>query len=197
MRTIIFYASKHGTTAAVAKEIAELITLDEKVEVFDIKDFNSEFIPDFKAVSRFVVGVPMYAGKPLKSMRKFCEAYTFKLESRLLYLFVCGSEISPEKQQAELEAAFSERLRKVAKSVVFLGGAFHWNKMNFMERFIIKRITGRTGDMDMIRHKAVKKFAQEISNGIYKNYNPPKRHKKPLAMYESPLKRYRNFPEGF
>jgi len=49
----------------------------------------------------------------------------------------------------------------------------------------------------MIRHKAVKKFAQEISNGIYKNYNPPKRHKKPLAMYESPLKRYRNFPEGF
>jgi tRNA splicing ligase len=69
--------------------------------------------------------------------------------------------------------------------------------MNFMERFIIKRITGRTGDMDMIRHKAVKKFAQEISNGIYKNYNPPKRHKKPLAMYESPLKRYRNFPEGF
>ena len=67
-----------------------------------------------------------------------------------------------EKQQAEVKAAFSERLRKAAKEVVFLGGAFHWGKMNFVERFIIKRITGRKGDMDMIRHKAIKKFARSM-----------------------------------
>ena len=166
MRTIIFYASKYGTTAAVAKEISEQITLDEQVEVFDIKDFNLDFIPDFKAVSRFVLGVPMYAGKPIKAMQKFCNSFSFKLESKPLYLFVCGSETSPKKQQTEIEAAFSERLRQAAKETVFLGGAFHWEKMNFMERFIIKRITGRTGDMEMIRHKAIKKFAKQISNGV-------------------------------
>jgi len=47
MRTVIFYASKYGTTASVAKEIAESITLDEQVEVLDIKNFNWDFIPDF------------------------------------------------------------------------------------------------------------------------------------------------------
>jgi menaquinone-dependent protoporphyrinogen oxidase len=166
MRTVIFYASKYGTTASVANEIAESITLDEEVEVLDIKKFNWDFIPDFKAVSRFVIGVPMYAGKPLKSMRKFCDTFSFKLETKPLFLFACGSEISPEKQQAELDAAFPERLRKAAFEAAFLGGAFHWKKMNFMERFIIKRITGRTGDMDMIRHKAIKKFAEQISSGF-------------------------------
>ncbi len=166
MKTTIFYASKYGTTAAIAKQIGDILVEQDQIEVLDIKSVNKLAVPDFKSPDRIVLGVPMYAGKPLKSMRKFCEAYTFKLEEKPLYLFVCGSEISPEKQQAEVEAAFSERLRSAAKEAAFLGGAFHWNKMNFIERFIIKHITGRTGDMDMIRHKAVKKFAQEISNGV-------------------------------
>jgi len=191
MRTVIFYASKYGTTAFVANEIAESITLDEEVEVLDIKKFNWDFIPDFKAVSRFVIGVPMYAGKPLKSMRKFCDTFSFKLEKRLVYLYVCGSEISPEKQQAELEAAFPEHLRKIAEGTAFLGGAFHWKKMNFMERFIIKRITGRTGDMDMIRHKAIKKFAEQISSGVYENYTPPKMHPKHLEQQPKPPRHIR------
>jgi len=191
MRTVIFYATKYGTTASVANEIAKLITLDEEVEVLDIKNFNWDFIPDFKAVSRFVIGVPMYAGKPLKSMRKFCDTFFFKLEKRLVYLFVCGSEISPEKQQAELEAAFPENLRKIAKGTAFLGGAFHWEKMNFVERFIIKRITGRTGDMDMIRHKAIKKFAEQISTGVYENYKPPKMRQKKFELNPKPPRNIR------
>lgn len=158
------------------------------VEVLDIKNFNTEFIPDFKAVSRFVLGVPLYAGKPLKSMRKFCDSFTFKLETKPLFLFACGSEISPEKQQAELDAAFPERLRKAAKEAAFLGGAFHWDKMNFMERFIIKRITGRTGDMDMIRHKAIKKFAQDISDEVNKSNKPPKMRQKHLELHPKPPK---------
>ena len=147
MRTTIIYASKYGTTATIAKEIADLISTHDQVQVLDINKIKEVTISDLLNPDRFVLGVPIYAGKLLE---------------KPLYLFVCGSEISPEKQQAEVKAAFSERLRKAAKEVVFLGGAFHWGKMNFVERFIIKRITGRKGDMDMIRYKAIKKFARSM-----------------------------------
>ena len=162
MRTTIIYASKYGTTATIAKEIADLISTHDQVQVLDINKIKEVTISDLLNPDRFVLGVPIYAGKPLQAMQKFCEASAGKLLEKPLYLFVCGSEISSEKQQAEGEAAFSERLRKAAKEVVFLGGAFHWGKMNFVERFIIKRITGRKGDMDMIRHKAIKKFARSM-----------------------------------
>ena len=40
--------------------------------------------------------------------------------------------------------------------------------MNFVERFIIKHKTGRKGDMENIRHRAIKRFAQRIIDDILK-----------------------------
>lgn len=162
MRTTIFYASKYGTTAMIAKEIADLISTHDQVQIVNIDNLKQDVIPDFYTPERFVLGVPIYAGKPILSMKKFCDAYTFKLEEKPLYLFVCGMELSSEKQQAEIEAAFSERLRNTAQEVVYLGGAFRWGKMNFVERLIIKRKTGKKGDMENIRHRAIKKFASKF-----------------------------------
>jgi len=168
MRTTIFYASKYGTTARIAKEIADLISIHDQVQLLNIDDPSQVIIPDLYTPERFVLGVPIYAGKPILSMKKFCEAYTFKLEEKPLYLFVCGMEPSLERQQIEIEAAFSQRLRNAAQELAYLGGAFLWERMNFVERFIIKHKTGRKGDMENIRHRAIKRFAQRIIDDILK-----------------------------
>ena len=69
MRTTIIYASKYGTTATIAKEIADLISTHDQVQVLDINKIKEVTISDLLNPDRFVLGVPIYAGKPLQAMQ--------------------------------------------------------------------------------------------------------------------------------
>jgi len=162
MKTAIFYTSKYGTTRLIAQEIGELLSTHDQVTLLDVADCKQWPVTDdgFNKAERYVLGVPVYAGKPLRNMQRFCDRYASELEKKPLFLFVCGMERLPEKQQQEMEAAFPENLRSVAHHVAFLGGALQWKKMNFVERLILAKITGKKGDQDLVSHRNIKKFAE-------------------------------------
>jgi menaquinone-dependent protoporphyrinogen oxidase len=66
-----------------------------------------------------------------------------------------------EKQQQELENAYPLWLKQQAVAKHFLGGAFLFEKMNFFERAIIKRIAKTDKSVSRIDEDEIEKFVTD------------------------------------
>jgi menaquinone-dependent protoporphyrinogen oxidase len=156
MKTAIIYTSKHGTTAKVAQMIAgrlnQVLTIDLK------KDKH----PDINFFDGIILGTSIYAGTPSKAMQRFCMENLETLKQKRLALFVCGMEPDQTKQQQELANAYPQELYGYAVSKCFAGGEFQFEKMNFFERAIIKRIAKTDKSVSQIREEDIEKFVADI-----------------------------------
>jgi len=137
MKTAVIYSSKHGTTEKIANYIAEKLTKTNEVELFSLKKITSL---DISRYDKIILGTPIYAGQPVKNMKNFCKTNESILLQKKICLFICGMEPTKEQQEKELKEAFPETLIKSAAITSFLGGEFLFEKMNFLEKFIIKKI---------------------------------------------------------
>ncbi|PWF24469.1 flavodoxin domain-containing protein [Ancrocorticia populi] len=155
MSTAIVYASKHGTTAEIARRMTTRI--GGNTTLFDLADGS----PDLSPYSTVVLGTAIYAGQPKSDMKAFCR--TVKLSGKRLGLFVCGMEQDPAKQATELANAFPKHLRKQAATEAFLAGRFLFSAMNLAERFITKRIAKTSQDVDSIDDDAITAFASSLT----------------------------------
>ncbi|MDR1746316.1 MAG: flavodoxin domain-containing protein [Tannerella sp.] len=159
MRTAIIYASKHGTTAKVAQKIAERFPTTESVAVYNLKTDKQIDIQSFDTV---VLGTAVYAGKPLPAMQNFCERQSGALLNKHLGLFVCGMEQDANKQQQETTNAFPHVLREKALAAQFLGGEFLFDRMNFLERLIIKKIAKTDQNVSAIKETDIEEFVKKF-----------------------------------
>ncbi|MDR0682362.1 MAG: flavodoxin domain-containing protein [Dysgonamonadaceae bacterium] len=160
MNTAIIYTSKHGTTAKVAQMIAERLT-DSQVSFIDLKKDKH---PDIHSFDGIILGTSMYAGASLEIMQRFCKKNFETLKQKRLALFVCGMEPDIIKQQKELAKAYPQELYEYAVSACFAGGEFQFEKMNFFERAIIKRIAKTDKSVSAIKSDEIDKLIMEIIN---------------------------------
>jgi menaquinone-dependent protoporphyrinogen oxidase len=158
MITAIIYTSKHETTAKVAQMIAGQLN---QVLTFDLKKDKH---PDVNSFDGIILGTSVYAGTPSKAMQRFCKENIETLKQKRLTLFVCGMEPDGAKQQQELVNAYPQELYEYAVSKCFAGGEFLFEKMNFFERAIIKRIAKTDKSISQIREEDINKFVKEINN---------------------------------
>ncbi len=150
--------SSHGTTEKIAKMIkAELPNQD--IEVINLKKNKK---PDLENVNQIILGVSIHAGVIPKQMRKLMIEKCEELKSKKLGLFLCCME-EGEKAQDQFENAFPKELREYAKSAKLLGGEFVFEKMNFIERVMVKKIAGTNESVSKIRVDEIKKFAKEFN----------------------------------
>jgi menaquinone-dependent protoporphyrinogen oxidase len=157
MKTAIIYTSKHGTTAKVAQMIAERLA-GNQVSIIDLK---KEKCPDIHSFEGNILGTSIYAGASSKTMQRFCKGNIETLKQKRLALFVCGMEPESAKRQQELTNAYPQELYECAVSKCFAGGEFQFEKMNFFERAIIKRIAKTDKSVSQIREEEIEKFAVE------------------------------------
>ena len=160
MKTAIIYSSKYGTTEKVAISIAEKLKDTNEAEIFSLKKNPT---PDINGFETVILGTPVYAGKASNKMKKFCNANEAVLIKKKTALFVCGMEPDKTKQQNELKEAYPEALQKNATVTGFLGGAFLFEKMNFFERMIIKKIAKTTTSVQRINEKGIENFARQLT----------------------------------
>jgi menaquinone-dependent protoporphyrinogen oxidase len=125
MKTTIIYTSKHGTTAKVAKMVAERLT-GNQVSVIDLK---KEKYPDIHSFEGIILGTSIYAGAPSKTMQRLCKENIDTLRQKRLALFVCGMELDETKQQQELANAYPQELYEYTVTKCFAGGEFQFEKM--------------------------------------------------------------------
>ncbi|WP_027624546.1 flavodoxin domain-containing protein [Clostridium lundense] len=158
MKTLIVYGSKHGCVEKCSKDLKN--KLHGEVVIADIKKGN---VPDINLFDNIIIGGSVYVGKIQKEITKFCSQNINKLKEKKIGLFICGM-IDEEKGKEELNNVFTEELLSNAVAKGYFGGEVIFSKMNFFERFIIKKLCKTDKDMSNILYENINKFAQMMND---------------------------------
>ncbi len=152
MSTLIVYATKYGFTKTCAEILAK--KLGENVDIYDL---NSN-LPDLKKYDKVIIGGSIYAGKIRKPVMRFCTDNLNTLKGKKLGLFICGMA-KEEDAQKQLDSSFPQDLLGVCAAKGFFGGECNYEKMNFLEKFIMKKITGSKQSQSKVAEDNITRFA--------------------------------------
>jgi menaquinone-dependent protoporphyrinogen oxidase len=156
MKTVLIYTTMHGTTEKVSQYIAEHIA---DVTLVKISNSSDILISSF---DRVILGGSIHMGSIQSSVKKFCTRHRHELLSKPVALFVCGMEKEPGKQKEELRLAFPEGINTHALAKAFVGGEFIFEKMNFIQRMMIKKIAHTDRSLSEIDYDVLNSFISEI-----------------------------------
>lgn len=135
MKTALIYATNHGTTEKVANMISK--SLDGDIKLFNLKNTTPQ---DLSSYDSIIIGGSIHAGKIQKKVEEFCNKNIAILLQKRVALFICAMNV-PEYQK-ELSDAFPKLLFNHAIAKKVAGGEFLFENMNFIEKMIVKGITG-------------------------------------------------------
>ncbi len=157
MKTLIIYASQHGCAQKCAEQIQKEI--DGSFEVVNFKKSDRMNLAEFDTV---IIGGSIHAGKIQKKVRKFCQTNLAKLKKKNLGLFICCME-EGEKAEQQFRDAFPEELIHSAKATGIFGGEFNFEKMNFFEKTIVKKVAGVEESVSKISEERVDQFIRQMN----------------------------------
>jgi menaquinone-dependent protoporphyrinogen oxidase len=155
MKTLIVYASKHGSTRRYAEKLAELLP------GADLSDLKKDMTPALDAFDTVIVGGSIHAGMVQKAVRRFCVRNGAVLAQKKLGLFISCME-EGEKARLQLKKAFPAELAARAAAVAFFGGAFDFEKMNPIERTIVRKVSGMKESISRFDEAAARDFARRL-----------------------------------
>lgn len=153
MNTLIVYASNHGTTAKVTERISRLIGYN-RCKTVNIREMTPPRLDQFDSV---IIGGSIHYGKIQKVIRKYCETNQEELLTKKLGLFICYMEKAQEME--EYLNSFPASLIQHAHAEGFFGGECKFEKMNFIERFIVKKHLGVQESVSRIDSQSINHFA--------------------------------------
>ena len=84
------------------------------------------------------------------------------LKKRIALFMVCMEK--GEKCLEQFTNAFPTELREVSIANGFMGGEFNFDRMNFMERAIVKKIAGKSSNVNEIDYEAINVFTNKLKN---------------------------------
>ena len=156
MKTGIVYATQHGCTEECALKLKA--GLSGEVALFNIKKKQKI---QFDAYDTIIIGGSIHAGMVQKSIQKFSKKHLNELSRKRIGLFLCCME-KGEKAEEQFNNAFPQKLRNHAKAKSCFGGAFNFDKMNFIEKAIIKKVANVEESISSVSYESIKKFIKEI-----------------------------------
>lgn len=137
MKTAIVYASNHGATESVAHRLAQAL----EVNPSDVINLRKSHHIDPDQYDRIIIGGSIHAGHIQCRVKDFCKTYTADLLRKQLGLFVCCMHTGAQAQQ-QFDDNFPELLRLHSTSNKIMGGAFNFEKMNWFEKMIVRKVAG-------------------------------------------------------
>ncbi len=155
MATVIIYSTRHGAT----KKCAELL----KFKLFgsELADLKEALDLQLSGYDTVILGGSIQAGKVKGAFRKYCEKNKEELLKKKLGLYICC--MSEDKQaEDQLKNNFSPELYEKALAKDYFGGIFDFAKMNFLERFIIKKVAKVKESVFKIKEDRITKFAEKF-----------------------------------
>lgn len=156
MNTLIAYVSKYGTTEKNIQLLNE--KLNNKAEVINLKKQLKINVDIYENV---LIASPIYMGRPPREIKKFCNAYKNILVSKNIKIILCG--MSQEEQAIKTFLYFLPKdLVKDNSQIVFFGGAFNFERMNWLDKLIVKKIARVRESMSNILEDNITKLANEI-----------------------------------
>ena len=158
MKTAIIYMSKHGTTEKIAEIIKSKLE-DQEVHIFNLKKTKPVDLNDFDTI---IIGGSVYVGAVQKKLRKYvADNLSILLLKKIALFLVCMDKT--EKRKEFFANAFTAELRDRSIADGFPGGEFNFGRMNFLERAIIRKITGKSSDISEIDYQAIDEFTGKVN----------------------------------
>ncbi len=156
MSTAILFASNHGTTEKVASQIATQLEEHKPIVINLKKDPN----PDLTGYSTILIGGSIHAGGIQKAVTALIKNNKDVLLQKKVALFLCCME--EKKAEEEFNTVYPDWLRAHATSKKIIGGEFNFEKMNFFEKFLIKKISGVKESVSKIDNTQINALVEDI-----------------------------------
>ncbi|MBN1351146.1 flavodoxin [candidate division KSB1 bacterium] len=160
-KTLIVYASSHGCTESCAYKLAE--SLPVQPEMINLKQTGKI---DLSAFDMVLIGGSIHAGKMQRKVKQFCSKHLSELIQKQIGLFLCCMEQDAEKAQQQFDSAYPAELRQISLANGFFGGEFNFEKMNALQRYIIKKIAKTDKSISRISEKNISEFASIVSKQL-------------------------------
>lgn len=157
MSILIIYLSKHGTVEEVAKtmkqlsgEVVEIKKLDTHINGTVIEKYDS-----------LIVGGSIHMGKAQKRLVRFCKTYSHFFKEKKSGIFLC-SMTEPKNAAHYLEESFPKEILNACHTTGLFGGSVKFEKMNFIERTMMKKITRKEDSFSQIDSDRIAAFIESF-----------------------------------
>lgn len=157
MSTVIFYMSRHGS----AEKSARLLKEKVKGQVV-LVNLKTDKVPNLEQFDTVIMGGSIHGGKIQNKIKKFCRKYMNELLTKRLGLYVCCMKKGEEAQHQFINA-YPDPLRSHAEVKGIFGGEFMFEKMNVLERMIVKKAAQVTKSISNINQGVIDHFAENFS----------------------------------
>jgi menaquinone-dependent protoporphyrinogen oxidase len=146
-QVLVAHASKYGATAEIAEKIGEVLRqAGLHTDVIPAKD-----VKDLTPYEAVVLGSAVYIGKWRKEAVKFLKANQKMLAERKVWLFSSGPSGEGDPVTMLNGWRFPQALQPIAdriqpRDIAVFHGAMDMNKLNRIEKSMIKNVKAPAGD---------------------------------------------------
>lgn len=157
MKVAVIFATKYGFTEKCAELLSEGVKCETKL--INLKKEKAGELDNYDLI---VLGSSVYAGKIQKEMIDFIGAEKEKLITKKIALFSCNMH-QGEEGEKQLKNIFPKEIYDNSFFSVSFGGKFDFNKMNFLEKVIVKKIAKVEKDVENIELENIKLLQDKIN----------------------------------
>jgi len=166
-KTLIAYASKHGSTQEVAEQVAQTLR-DSGLDV-DVRPASS--VDDVDAYDALVIGGALYMGHWHRDARRLLSRVSEELGDRPVFVFGMGPMDLEDKSVEDARKQVDHALAKVPDvepvSVAIFGGVVHPDELHFP--------FNRMPETDARDPEAIRAWADDIAAVLQARRTAPSR----------------------
>lgn len=157
MKNLIVFTTKYGSVEKSSQLLKE--KLQGETTIVNLK---KDSVLDLQGFDNIILGGSIYAGKIQKEMMAFVNAHLDRLLQKRVALFICAGE-PKEKSLTELKEAFLEKLYDHAISKELFGNEVHIEKMNFLEKLVLRFAKHVTESSSNLSEENITKLAEAVN----------------------------------
>lgn len=156
MKTLIVYASSHGTTEKVANIIKEKLD-SSTVQTINLKSKQKIDLSNYETV---IIGGSIHAGSIQREVKNFIKENTITLMEKRVALFLCC--MNEKEEQTEFNNNYPELLRNHSTYNAIVGGEYIFEWMNFIEKFLVRKIAGVSASVSKLRYSEIDNLVNSL-----------------------------------
>ena len=146
-QVLVAYASKYGATAEIAERIGQVL----RQAGLSVDVLPAERVGSVQAYKAVVLGSAVYIGQWRKQAAAFLKANEQALAERPVWLFSSGPTGEGDPVALTQGWRFPTGLQPVAdrirpRDIAVFAGSANVDKMNFLEKFMLKNVKAPAGD---------------------------------------------------
>jgi menaquinone-dependent protoporphyrinogen oxidase len=153
MKMVVLYDSKGGVTEECAKKISNEL----KCDIYNTKKDKHIDLNNYELI---IIGTPLYAGMPMRSVRKFCNNNDI-LKTKKLAFFLCG--IGEETEMIDIfKSKLSSDIVNNISVIRHFGGELRPNRAHFLMKMLMTKMLEDPKFKSSIKEDEISKFISDV-----------------------------------